>query len=77
MLSIAYERNTTTTKDSDNYHVVERIAGKVKRSVALPPNVKEDDIKAKYANGVLHVTIPKVVASPMADSGVKCIDIHE
>jgi len=43
----------------DNAFIVERQYGAFKRAIPLPANVNTDDIKARYENGVLQVTIPK------------------
>ncbi|CAI2179425.1 3474_t:CDS:2 [Funneliformis geosporum] len=42
-----------------NTHVQERRYGSFSRSISLPPNVKHDDISAKFENGLLELTLPK------------------
>ncbi len=37
----------------------ERKFGEVRRKITLPSDVKEDEVKATYNNGVLEVTMPK------------------
>ena len=48
----------------------ERYVGKVKRSFYLGKNVKEEDIYARFNNGILELNIPKAQASH------KSIDIN-
>ncbi|CAG8522318.1 5064_t:CDS:2 [Diversispora eburnea] len=52
-------------------HIHERPYGNFSRTVALPPNVKTNEISAKLEDGILEVVIPKAEAS----SGQK-IDIQ-
>ncbi|CAG8496830.1 7272_t:CDS:2 [Funneliformis caledonium] len=42
-----------------NTHVQERRYGSFSRSIALPSNVKPDDITAKFENGLLELSLPK------------------
>lgn len=41
----------------------ERKFGEVRRKIPLPSDVKEEEIKATYNNGVLEVTMPKAEAA--------------
>jgi len=50
-------------KDSGNgrtYHRIERSYGEFTRSFMLPENLKRDSIKAKFEEGVLHLTLEKL-----------------
>jgi len=58
-LLISAEKNEVIEEDTDTYHRRERSVGKVKRTIPLPQNTNQDDIKASFENGVLKVTIPK------------------
>lgn len=41
------------------WHVAERGRGNIARSIALPDNVRAEQIKAQLENGVLTVVVPK------------------
>lgn len=58
-LTISGERNEEKKEQGERYHRVERSYGKFARSVAVPEGVSEEQIKARYENGVLEVTMPK------------------
>jgi HSP20 family protein len=53
-----FERNDGQ-KGSSRY---ERVEGRFVRRFTLPENVQTDAIRARHANGVLELTIPKAVA---------------
>ncbi|KAB1197314.1 MULTISPECIES: archaeal heat shock protein Hsp14 [Haloferax] len=72
-LSIAADREESTDVDEDNYIRHERTQRSVSRSVTLPTEVKRDEVKATYKNGVLTITLPK--AEPVADDS-SSIDIE-
>lgn len=59
VLTLSGERKTEKDEKDKNFRRVERCFGKFQRSFYLPKNVKADEIKAKYKNGVLTVNIPK------------------
>lgn len=42
-----------------NTHIRERRYGSFTRGISLPPNVKGDDISAKFENGLLELKLPK------------------
>ena len=48
-----------TGEAAEDYRRVERSYGSFRRVVTLPLPVEEERIQAKYADGVLHVTLPK------------------
>ena len=48
-------------KDEKGYIRKERYYGSCQRSFFVGKNLKEEDIKAKYDNGVLTLTVPKEV----------------
>ena len=52
--------NSTDTSDEDkNYIHKERFYGNCSRSFYVGKNVNEDDIKASFKDGILHVEFPK------------------
>ena len=59
MLTIKGETKEETEREEGNYHLRERRSGSFYRSVALPANVKADQIEAVNENGVLTLTLPK------------------
>lgn len=62
-LTISGERKKEDTEEKENYMRRERYFGSFLRSFTLPNAVKEEDIKAKYNDGVLSVTIRKAEES--------------
>ena len=42
------------------HHIQERYYGEYQRTIRLPENIDGDKVKAKYKNGVLNITVPKV-----------------
>jgi HSP20 family protein len=61
VLKIRGQKDITRT-DSDaeqRWISTERISGSFERSFRLPAQVREDAIEARYAHGVLTVTVPK------------------
>lgn len=59
MLRIAGERKLQEEVKEDRFYRFERSYGSFERTFPLPPGVKEDDITAGIAYGVLKITIPK------------------
>lgn len=43
--------------------IKERYRGTFERALSLPVEVKQDDVKAQYRDGVLHITLPKTEPS--------------
>ena len=65
---LAFENNVLTLKgerrfekktDDDNYHRIERAYGSFTRSFTLPQTVTAEGARAEFANGILHVSLPK------------------
>ena len=62
-LTITAQKNTSK-EDKDekgNYIRRERYCGKCSRSFYVGENLKEEDIKASFSNGILELTFPKKV----------------
>jgi len=62
-LSISGERSKEVTSEKDQWHRVERTYGRFERSFQLPVDVKEDQIQARFEDGVLEVLVPKAQAA--------------
>ncbi|MBU4302104.1 MAG: Hsp20/alpha crystallin family protein, partial [Actinobacteria bacterium] len=60
-LNIKGERRVEKEVTEDNYYRVERATGAFQRSIRLPSEVDADKVKASYENGLLTVTVPKVM----------------
>jgi HSP20 family protein len=60
VLSLRGARNFEQKNDDGHYSRVERVSGKFVRTFSLPENVRTDEIKAQFKDGVLELTIPKV-----------------
>lgn len=54
------ERKFKKEIKEENYHRMERSYGSFNRIFSLPTSVKQDEIKAKFKNGVLQISIPKL-----------------
>ena len=59
VLTISGETKQEEKRKEGNTHIQERRYGSFSRSVSLPPNVKVDDITAKFENGLLELNLPK------------------
>ena len=71
-LTISVERSNETNEENENYIRRERAYGSYKRCFYVD-DVKEDEIKAIYKDGILSLTIPK--AKPVEKKGRR-IDIQ-
>ena len=62
-LTISAERREEKTAGEDAGWILrERVIGKVSRSLALPNAVDESNSEARYVDGVLHLTLPKMAS---------------
>lgn len=57
-LTIAVEKSEETKEERDNYIRRERRSGSYSRSFYVE-NVKNEDVTAKYENGILSIVLPK------------------
>jgi HSP20 family protein len=71
LLTIRAERKFEEEKKDKQYHRVECQYGTFERSLAMPENLKRDQIDARYKNGILTLTIPKVEPTPATKVKVK------
>jgi HSP20 family protein len=58
LLTIQGERRLSESA-AERLHRVERAYGAFRRSVSLPTTVQPDAIQASYADGLLHLVVPK------------------
>jgi HSP20 family protein len=57
---IKAERKEEREEKTENVHRVERFYGRIERIIPLPVEVKTEEAKAEYKDGVLEIRIPKV-----------------
>lgn len=62
-LVLAGERKFEQEVKRENFHRIERSFGNFTRSFVLPNNVDTQKVEAKFEDGVLNVTIPKLPES--------------
>ncbi|MBC8025039.1 MAG: Hsp20/alpha crystallin family protein [Steroidobacteraceae bacterium] len=60
VLALRGTRHFEQKSDDGHYSRVERVNGKFVRTFTLPENVATDQINAKFKDGVLELTIPKI-----------------
>jgi len=60
VLTLKGERKFERDEERESYHRIERGYGTFTRTFALPSNVRTDDVKASFENGMLTVELPKV-----------------
>ncbi|MES2524770.1 MAG: Hsp20/alpha crystallin family protein [Gemmatimonadota bacterium] len=58
MLTISGERRQQHETREEGFHRTERMYGSFTRSIALPEGVDEEQVRARFENGVLEVTMP-------------------
>ena len=59
LLTIRGERKFNRENREENYHRIERSYGTFVRSFTLPNSVEQGRIQANFADGILHVDMPK------------------
>ena len=62
-VSISGKREIPKEHDKVSYHRQERAEGEFSRTVTLPGEVATDKVEARYADGVLTLTLPKAEAA--------------
>ena len=58
-LTVSAEREKTEEVSDEGFYRFERRFGTFARAVGLPKGVKQDQISARYENGVLEIRVPK------------------
>ena len=56
-----YESDDTKTDEAGTYHMRERRNGAGQRTIRLPADVAKEGVKASFKNGIMEITLPKVV----------------
>ena len=59
-LTLKGDRKFVKEVKEENYHRVERSYGAFQRAFTLPGTVQHDRVKAKFKDGILEITLPKV-----------------
>lgn len=60
MLVIAAERKEEKEEKEDNYTRREFAYNSFRRAFALPENIREKDIEARYMDGILHLKVKRI-----------------
>lgn len=60
VLNISGKRAKEELKEGEQYLREERIAGSFERSIRLPFIVDNDEVEARFKNGILQVNLPRV-----------------
>jgi HSP20 family protein len=63
VLTIAGERKAEAIPEKAAVHIDERFAGRFRRVVTLPEDIDANAVKAKYRDGVLHISIARKQAA--------------
>ena len=74
MLTVSAETSSENEEKQGTYVRKERFSGKCSRSFYVGDEIEEEDIKAKFDNGTLQITVPKKVEQPKLEEK-RTIDI--
>lgn len=61
ILSLKGNRDIPDEAPQDTYRRCERFRGQWQRSVSLPQQIDEEQMQAEFTNGVLKITLPKLI----------------
>lgn len=75
LLTISGQHNEEQKREEGGYLIQERHSGTFRRTMALPEGVRTEDIKARFEDGVLEVTMPG--GSPHVEGGPEKIEIED
>jgi HSP20 family protein len=70
ILSLKGEKKAERDEKKDTYHIVERSYGSFERSLRLPESADEEQIKADFTKGVLHIVVPKRADAAKAEKRI-------
>lgn len=59
-LRLTADQENQKKSNDGTYRIRERVSGKLSRNFTLPDNVISDQINAKFKNGTLMISIPKI-----------------
>lgn len=76
VMTISTERKSLKKQENENFKRIERFMGMSSRSLTLPINADEENIKASSENGVLNIVIPKLAPSPEKKEDSKKIAVN-
>jgi len=62
ILTISYEQSDNKAYEGKNYHRREFQSRSFSRSINLPENVDTDKITSAYSNGILTISVPKLIS---------------
>lgn len=69
-LTISGESKSESENKDEQYTRREFRFNSFSRSFALPGNVREQDIQARYNDGILWITLPKVTEEPVVSKSI-------
>lgn len=75
-LTISGEKKQEHEQKDEHYHRVERSYGSFRRVISLPQDANEENIDAKFKNGLLTITVPRKQIAKTDDTA-KVIDIKK
>jgi HSP20 family protein len=58
-VDISAERNKVSLQKGENFASRQSVSGSTRRVFPLPMEIKADDVRAKFENGILRITLPK------------------
>lgn len=73
-LTVSMETNKETDDSKDGYIHKERYVGKCSRTYYAGKNIKEEDVKAQYKNGILTLTFPKEETKKLEEKKIITIE---
>ena len=71
LLTLKGERKEEKETKEKNYYASERFYGSFTRTIELPTEIKADQVKATYKDGVLEITLPKTESARVKQINVE------
>ena len=69
MLTVSAETSSSTEEHDGTYVRKERFSGKCSRSFYVGEEIQEEDVKARFENGTLQISVPKKIEQPKLEEG--------